>query len=71
MLDFKVSPGVRQGFVEAPTDALIKVDERTFTDIVSGKVSPEFAFMRGKIRVKGNTSAALRIKSLIAAVNSN
>ena len=66
VLDLKTSPSLSIKSAESPTDALIKIDEQTFSQIISGKVSPEYAFMRGRIRVKGNAAVALRIKALIA-----
>lgn len=67
MLDLKTSPGLRTKSAESlATNALIKIDERTCSEFFSGKISPEYAFMRGKIRIKGDAAAALRVKALIA-----
>jgi len=42
----------------------IATDEKTFLGIAGGATSPISAFMRGKIRVSGDTGAAMRLKTI-------
>lgn len=46
--------------------ALIICSDETFVQLSSGSLSPEFAYMRGLLSVKGNMPAALKIKSLLS-----
>ncbi len=44
----------------------ISFDDATALKLFKNDLSPEFAYMRGLIKVDGNINAALRFKSIIA-----
>jgi putative sterol carrier protein len=45
-------------------DATISASEETFEKIVSGEQNPTTAYMTGKLKVKGDMSAALKLQKL-------
>jgi putative sterol carrier protein len=58
--DGKVS--VREGGEDA--DAVITTSEETFEKIVSGEQNPTSAYMTGKLKVKGDMGAAMKLQKL-------
>src|SRR5438132_12071969 len=58
--DGKVS--VTEGGEDA--DAVISTSEETFEKIVSGEQNPTSAYMTGKLKVKGDMGAAMRLQKL-------
>ena len=58
--DGKVS--VTEGGEEA--DAVITTSEATFEKIVSGEQNPTSAYMTGKLKVKGDMGAAMKLQKL-------
>lgn len=46
-------------------DCTISASEQTFERLVAGKQNPLTAYMTGKLKVSGDVSAALKLKSLI------
>jgi putative sterol carrier protein len=42
----------------------IATDEKTFLGIAGGQQNPAMAFMTGKVKVSGDMSAAMRLKSV-------
>ena len=58
--DGKVS--VTEGAADA--DAIISTSEETFTKIASGEQNPTSAYMTGKLKVKGDMGAAMRLQKL-------
>src|SRR5213080_3243334 len=58
--DGKVS--VTEGGEDA--DAVISASEATFEKIVSGEQSPTSAYMTGKLKVKGDMGAAMKLQKL-------
>jgi putative sterol carrier protein len=58
--DGKVS--VREGGEDA--DAVITTSEETFEKIVSGDQNPTSAYMTGKLKVKGDMGAAMKLQKL-------
>jgi putative sterol carrier protein len=42
----------------------ISTDEETFLGIANGTSNPMVAFMRGKVKISGDTGAAMRLKSV-------
>lgn len=58
--DGKVS--VAEGASEA--DATITASEETFERIVAGEQNPTTAYMTGKLKVKGDMGAALKLQKL-------
>ena len=58
--DGKVS--VTEGGGDA--DATIRASEETFSAIASGEQNPTTAYMTGKIKIKGDMAAALKLQKL-------
>ena len=58
--DGKVS--VTEGGGDA--DATIRASEETFSAIASGEQNPTTAYMTGKIKIKGDMGAAMKLQSL-------
>jgi putative sterol carrier protein len=58
--DGKVS--VTEGGEDA--DAIITASEETFEKIVSGEQNPTSAYMTGKLKVKGDMGAAMKLQKL-------
>jgi putative sterol carrier protein len=45
-------------------DAVITASEETFEKIVSGEQNPTSAYMTGKLKVKGDMGAAMKLQKL-------
>jgi putative sterol carrier protein len=58
--DGKVS--VTEGGEDA--DAIISTSEETFTRLVNGEQNPTSAYMTGKLKVKGDMGAAMKLQKL-------
>lgn len=58
--DGKVS--VSEGGEDA--DAIISANEETFEQIASGEQNPTSAYMTGKLKVKGDMGAAMKLQKL-------
>ena len=58
--DGKVS--VSEGGEDA--DAVISTNEETFEQIASGEENPTSAYMTGKLKVKGDMGAAMKLQKL-------
>ena len=58
--DGKVS--VSEGGADA--DAVISTNEETFEQIASGEENPTSAYMTGKLKVKGDMGAAMKLQKL-------
>jgi putative sterol carrier protein len=49
---------------EGDADAVISASEETFEKIVSGEQNPTSAYMTGKLKVKGDMGAAMKLQKL-------
>ena len=49
-------------------DAHLTMSGDTFEKLLFGKLSPEFAYLRGLLKVEGSTSVAMKLKILVAKV---
>lgn len=56
--DVKVSEGGEEA------DAVISTSEETFEKIASGEQNPTSAYMTGKLKVKGDMGAAMKLQKL-------
>jgi putative sterol carrier protein len=56
------SVNVSEGGEDA--DAVITTSEETFEKIVSGEQNPTSAYMTGKLKVKGDMGAAMKLQKL-------
>ena len=45
-------------------DTIISASEETFTKMVSGEQNPTSAYMTGKLKVKGDMGAAMKLQKL-------
>jgi putative sterol carrier protein len=53
---------VKEGGEDA--DAVITTSEETFEKIISGEQNPTSAYMTGKLKVKGDMGAAMKLQKL-------
>src|ERR671929_2098858 len=49
---------------DADADAVISTSEETFTKIASGEQNATSAYMTGKLKVKGDMAAAMKLQKL-------
>jgi putative sterol carrier protein len=49
---------------EGDADAVISASEETFEKLVSGDQNPTSAYMTGKLKVKGDMGAAMKLQKL-------
>ncbi len=49
---------------EGEADAVIATSEETFDKMVSGEQNPTSAYMTGKLKVKGDMGAAMKLQKL-------
>ena len=49
---------------EGDADAVISASEETFDKLVSGEQNPTSAYMTGKLKVKGDMGAAMKLQKL-------
>lgn len=56
---------ITEGTSDAEKKIVITVSDSDFMNIISGKLKTEMAYMSGKLKVKGNPTVALKLKSLL------
>ncbi len=66
VLDFK-NGSIKQAN-GAKGDVTIIIKEKDLVDIVSGKLSSQNAFMKGKLKIKGNMMTALKLDSALSTL---
>jgi putative sterol carrier protein len=49
---------------DADADAIISTSEGTFTKMIDGEQNPTSAYMTGKLKVKGDMGAAMKLQKL-------
>jgi putative sterol carrier protein len=49
---------------EGDADAIISTSEETFTKMINGEQNPTSAYMTGKLKVKGDMGAAMKLQKL-------
>lgn len=47
----------------------ITVSDETLVELTSGRLSPEYAYLRGKMKIRGQINTALKLKSLLEMLN--
>ena len=57
--DVKVTEGAEEG-----VDCTITASEETFSRIASGEQNPTTAYMTGKLKIKGDMGAAMKLQKL-------
>lgn len=65
VVDCAKAPPVLQQSEDAAATAFIKMDVAVFEGLISGSLSPQTAFLSGKVRVEGDLGAAVRLGSLL------
>ena len=70
-MDLKTGSGsVSAAEPDKEADVVMKSDSEDLVSMFSGKVSPTMAFMSGKLRVKGNMGAAMKLEKLMGQMKS-
>ncbi|EWM22282.1 sterol carrier protein 2 [Nannochloropsis gaditana] len=66
VLDLKgASPSLRIGDKDSPVDVTLRVSDADFVQIVTGKLNSQQAFMKGKLKIKGNMGMAMKLESIL------
>ncbi|XP_057675105.1 hydroxysteroid dehydrogenase-like protein 2 [Corythoichthys intestinalis] len=69
-LDLKSgSGGVGRGEPRDPPDVVMTMDSEVFGKMFAGKLKPTLAFMSGKLRIKGDMTAAIKLEKMMARVS--
>ena len=55
---------VTEGDAGGDADAVISASEETFEKIVAGEQNPTSAYMTGKLKIKGDMGAAMKLQKL-------
>lgn len=64
-LDLKTGTGsIGQGGMEQP-DCTMSLESQLFLDMFAGKASPTTSFMTGKLKIKGDMKAAMKLEKLM------
>eukprot|EP01031_Cornospumella_fuschlensis_P029577 gene29577-35702_t len=50
---------------QIPPACVLNANDKTFTALLKGDLSPEFAYMSGKLKIDGHMGVALKIKNLL------
>jgi putative sterol carrier protein len=65
-LDLKSSnPFLKQGQSESKADVIISVSDSDFLSLVQGRLNPQQAFMKGKLKIKGNMGLAMKFNTIL------
>eukprot|EP00611_Tribonema_gayanum_P004900 TRINITY_DN1412_c0_g1_i1.p2 TRINITY_DN1412_c0_g1~~TRINITY_DN1412_c0_g1_i1.p2 ORF type:complete len:125 (-),score=37.02 TRINITY_DN1412_c0_g1_i1:72-446(-) len=69
LVDLKNGTGsITEGDTESPAEATIELDEANLLLICSGKLTPQAAFMKGKMKVKGNVMKSMKLNPLLKGI---
>jgi putative sterol carrier protein len=52
--------------LDAPADCTIVVSQHDFEELARGRLDPTMALMRGKLKVRGDMSVAMKLQPLLA-----
>lgn len=68
-MDLKNGSGsISSGQPDMEADVLMKVDSEDLVLMFMGKLNPTMAFMSGKLKIKGNMAAAMKLEKLMGQV---
>lgn len=66
-LDLKSDvPVVSKGEGEKP-DLIVTVQSSNMSKLITGELKPQQAFMKGKLKIKGNMNLAMKLTTVLAA----
>lgn len=66
VLDLKgVNPTLRAGDKDSPVDCTVTVSDNDFVLIVTGKLNSQQAFMKGRLKIKGNMGLAMKLEPIM------
>ncbi|XP_077479778.1 hydroxysteroid dehydrogenase-like protein 2 [Stigmatopora argus] len=69
-LDLKSGSGsAGRGEPQDPPDVVMTMDSGDFGKMFAGKLKPTLAFMSGKLRIKGDMTAAIKLEKMMARVS--
>jgi putative sterol carrier protein len=67
-LDLKNGNGaVTRGDCATKADLTIKISDADFLELYEGRLNPQQAFMKGKIKTQGNMGMAMKLNTVISA----
>ncbi len=58
--------GEENSAAETRPNVLLICSDKTFLSLSNGSLSPEFAYMRGLLKIKGQMAVAMKVKALLA-----
>ncbi|OQR82234.1 hypothetical protein ACHHYP_16346 [Achlya hypogyna] len=68
LISLKAAPGaVTASTAAEKADLTITISEADFIDLINEKLNPQAAFMKGKIKVKGNMGLAMKLSAVTNA----
>ena len=60
-----LEPGTKPSSVKPKPDVVLRVSDKDMVALSTGKMNPQMAFMKGKIKVKGNVMLGLRMQTVL------
>ncbi|OQS01981.1 hypothetical protein THRCLA_05605 [Thraustotheca clavata] len=68
LINLKSAPGsVTASNATDKADLTITISEADFVDLINEKLNPQAAFMKGKLKIKGNMGLAMKLSAVTAA----
>jgi 3-hydroxyacyl-CoA dehydrogenase/3a,7a,12a-trihydroxy-5b-cholest-24-enoyl-CoA hydratase len=66
-LDLKSSdPSVKEGSMD-DADLIVECESENMAKLITGQLKPQQAFMKGKLKIKGKMSLAMKLTSVLVA----
>ena len=67
MIDLKSGKGKCYPGKVKKADITITIQDQDMVDLASGKLNPQQAFMKGKLKIKGNMGLAMKLGKVMDA----